>query len=72
MAAVCFWGSSPFGPLNPFQINAQVACGGHHTLAVCRHDADREDTEERRRGYKGKIRAWFASTNTAPDLAPVR
>lgn len=43
----------------------QVACGGCYTLAVCRHDADKEDTEERRRGYKGKMRAWF-STNNRP------
>lgn len=43
----------------------QVACGGHHTLAVCRHDADKEDTEERRRGYKGKMRAWFSNNATA-------
>lgn len=41
----------------------QVACGGCHTLAVCRHDADKEDTEERRRGYKGKMRAWFSNNN---------
>ena len=50
----------------------QVACGGCHTLAVCRHDADKEDTEERRRGYKGKMRAWFANTNAALDLATMR
>ncbi len=40
-----------------------MACGGCYTLAVCRHDADKEDTEERRRGYKGKMRAWFSNNN---------
>lgn len=39
---------------------SQVACGGHRTLAVCRHDAEREDSEDRRRGYKGKLRAWLS------------
>ncbi|BDA49523.1 probable E3 ubiquitin-protein ligase HERC2 at N-terminal half [Coccomyxa sp. Obi] len=51
----------------------QVACGGCYTLAVCRHDADKEDTEERRRGYKGKMRAWFSTNNrpliTVPEKA---
>ncbi len=50
----------------------QIACGGYHTLAVCRHDAEREDTEERRRGYKGKMRVWFANTNASLDLAATR
>ncbi|CAL8464600.1 g4135 [Coccomyxa elongata] len=51
----------------------QAACGGCYTLAVCRHDADKEDTEERRRGYKGKMRAWFSTNNrpliTVPEKA---
>ena len=41
-------------------------------MAVCRHDAEREDTEERRRGYKGKMRVWFANTKASMDLATVR
>ena len=65
-------GLNTLGCLNPFGTHVQVACGGHHTLAVCRHDADREDTEERRRGYKGKMRAWFANTNAALDGATMR
>ena len=50
----------------------QVTCGGYHTMAVCRHDAEREDTEERRRGYKGKMRVWFANTKASMDLAAIR
>ena len=65
-------GLNTLGCLSLYDANVQVACGGHHTLAVCRHDADREDTEERRRGYKGKMRAWFANTNAALDLATMR
>lgn len=53
----------------------QIACGGHHTLGVARHDAEREDTEERRRGYKGKMRAWFGTGgpgHPALDVAATR
>ena len=41
-------------------------------MAVCRTCAEQEDTEERRRGYKGKMRAWFAATNAALDSAAAR
>ena len=52
------------------QPGGQVACGGHHTLAVCQHDADKEDTEDRRRGYKGKMRAWLApATRISADAS---
>ena len=41
-------------------------------MAVCRTCAEAEDTEERRRGYKGRMRAWFAATNAALDSAAAR
>ena len=39
----------------------QVTCGGWRTLAVALHDAEAEDTEERRKGYKSKMKSWFSS-----------
>lgn len=38
----------------------QVVCGAYQTLAVCLYDPKADDTEERRRGYKAKMKQWFA------------
>ena len=39
----------------------QVVCSGCHTMAVVAHDAEAEDTEERRRGYKAKLKSLFTT-----------
>lgn len=40
----------------------QVACGGYQTMAVCAHDPKADDTEERRKGYKAKMKQWFTGS----------
>ncbi|KAK9818108.1 hypothetical protein WJX72_007263 [[Myrmecia] bisecta] len=51
----------------------QVACGGYHTLAVCQHDADRDEAEDRNKSYKQKMKQWFNSksklTLEVPDTS---
>ena len=42
----------------------QVACGGYQTMAVCLHDPKADDTEERRKGYKAKMKQWFGGRMT--------
>ncbi|KAK9794046.1 hypothetical protein WJX73_005382 [Symbiochloris irregularis] len=49
----------------------QVACGGWRTLAVALHDAEAEDTEERRKGYKTKMKNWFSSASSSSSSIPV-
>lgn len=41
-------------------LHAQVACSGCRTLSVVQHDAEAEDTEERRKGYKHKMKSFFS------------
>ena len=48
----------------------QVACGGHCTLAVCCHDAEREHAQESPRAGRGRVRAWMAHARLSIDTAP--
>ena len=48
----------------------QVACGGHCTLAVCCHDAERERAQDSPRAGRGRVRAWLAHARLSIDTAP--
>lgn len=46
-----------------------MACGGWHTMVVCRANTEPgSEGDERHRGVKDKVRAWFAGTRAALDL----
>jgi hypothetical protein len=48
---------------------AQVSAGGHHSAAVCTHDIEKEDAEERRRGgVKNRMWDWFAGAKLMIEL----
>lgn len=36
-------------------------------MAVCAHDPKADDTEERRKGYKAKMKQWFSGSRLALD-----
>lgn len=47
---------------------SQVVCGGCQTMAVCLYDPKADDTEERRKGYKAKMKQWFSGGGRAMIL----
>ena len=60
---------SPKSPLR-FWLNAQVACGGNHTLAVCAHDTVQQEKEEKKKGYTQRVMSMFTAkpvTVEVPD-----
>lgn len=53
-----------------FWLNAQVACGGNHTLAVCAHDTVQQEKEEKKKGYTQRVMSMFTAkpvTVEVPD-----
>ena len=38
-------------------------------MAVCAHDPKADDTEERRRGYKAKMKQWFSGGKVTLEVA---
>jgi len=52
------------------RVRLQVACGGHCTLAVCCHDAERDAASAAPRASRGRVRAWLASARVSIDAAP--
>ncbi|MCJ1464004.1 hypothetical protein MMC07_002614 [Pseudocyphellaria aurata] len=49
---------------------AQVACSSCQTLAVLQHDAEAENTEERRKGYKFKMKSFSRLAQQAATALP--
>lgn len=51
-------------------MDAQVACGGNHTLAVCAHDTVQQEKEEKKKGYTQRVMSMFTAkpvTVEVPD-----
>ena len=39
-------------------------------MAVCAHDPRADDTEERRKGYKAKMKQWFTAGRLTLEVPP--
>ena len=37
-------------------------------MAVCAHDPRADDTEERRKGYKAKMKQWFSGSRMSLEM----